>query len=313
MSLKSNTTDFINKAKLIHGDRYDYSKVDYINAKTKVVIICKEHGEFMQTPNSHLGGRGCRRCIKIMFNYNNNINCRRVFKNKATSIHNRKYDYSLVDYKTSFENVKIICPTHGVFLQSPTVHLRGGGCRKCANDGLREKRRHGKDMFITMAINTHGLLYDYSLVDYFNARTKVKIICPKHGLFYQAPHLHLRGERCPMCRSSRGEIFICNILDNYDILYVKEKTFKSCKIEKPMKFDFYLYEYNTLIEYHGEQHFVPAEWMGGLKHLMMINRNDEYKKRWAIENGYIFKEYSYKDSWDYIEKDIKKILQSFLK
>lgn len=122
----SNTQEFIEKARLVHGDRYDYSKVEYKTAKTKIIIICKEHGEFEQTPDAHLQGKGCPKCVK---NYKLT---QEEFIRRAKKIHNNLYDYSQVKYNNIQEKVTIICPKHGEFEQRPVVHLLGCGCPKCS-------------------------------------------------------------------------------------------------------------------------------------------------------------------------------------
>lgn len=122
----SNTQEFIEKAKQVHGDKYDYSKVEYKTAKTKVIIICKEHGEFEQTPDNHLHGKGCPKCVK---NYKLT---QEEFIKRAKEIHNDFYDYSQVKYNNIQEKVTIICPKHGKFEQRPVVHLLGCGCPKCS-------------------------------------------------------------------------------------------------------------------------------------------------------------------------------------
>lgn len=134
---KSTTTEFIQKAILVHGEeKYDYSLVDYINTRTKVIIICPVHGEFEQSPNNHLSGKGCPKCANIATGIRLNSSTEQ-FIQKAILVHGDKYDYSKVDYKHSNSKVVIICPIHGEFLQSPDAHLKGKGCKKCSNDQQR--------------------------------------------------------------------------------------------------------------------------------------------------------------------------------
>ena len=102
---------FIEKSKLIHGDKYDYSKVDYKNANTKIIIICKIHGEFYKTPSKHTNSKqGCAKCSGYY------IPTTDEFIENAKLIHGDRYDYSKVDYKYSNENVIITCKVHGDFL-----------------------------------------------------------------------------------------------------------------------------------------------------------------------------------------------------
>ena len=121
---------FIEKAREIHGDRYDYSLVEYKNNKTKVRIICSEHGEFLQTPKKHLNDHGCPECAKVKRGFSRRLTTDKFVK-RAKKIHKDKYDYSKTEYIISTEKVKIICPVHGEFYENPMLHLSGYGCKKC--------------------------------------------------------------------------------------------------------------------------------------------------------------------------------------
>jgi len=165
---KITTDNFITKSKEIHNDEYDYSLVKYVNSNTKVKIICKEHGIFEQKPTNHFNNKqGCPKCN------GKNLNTEDIIK-KFSSIHGDKYDYSLVKYINTNIKVKIICPEHGIFEQKPIQHLQGKRCQKCFG-GIKLTQKE----FINNSKNVHGDEYDYSLVEYKNARTKVKIICKK--------------------------------------------------------------------------------------------------------------------------------------
>ena len=199
------TDAFISRAKLIHGDKYDYSKVNYINSHRKVCIICPTHGEFWQEPDAHLSGKGCLTCR----NDKSTLMCKskekttETFIEKASSLNGGKYDYSKVDYKSSKDKVCIVCPTHGEFWQTPSGHLMGQGCPLCAKE-RPNPRNKSKEKFIEEAQSVHGSKYEYSSVDYKNSDTKVCIICPKHGPFYQLPYAHLSGNGCPRCANEQS-------------------------------------------------------------------------------------------------------------
>lgn len=131
MPKRLTTQEFIQKAREIHGDKYDYSKVNYINHQTKVEIICSKHGSFFQVPNNHLRGAGCLKC-KHEYVANLQRGSKEDFIIKANKIHNNFYNYDKVIYgKNNKEKVIIICPKHGEFLQTPHDHLNGCGCPKC--------------------------------------------------------------------------------------------------------------------------------------------------------------------------------------
>ena len=223
------TKNFINKAIIKHGNRYDYSKVEYANNNTKVCIICPKHGEFWQMPKDHLDGCGCPLCCKRNRRYT-----QKEFIEKAKKIHGDKYDYSKVEYVNNNIKVCIICPEHGEFWQMPKLHLKGSGCPLCC----KRNKQYTQKEFIEKAISIHGNKYDYSKVEYIDGNTKVCIICPEHGEFWQTPHAHLNKRGCNKCvrPSYDTESFIkCSKEihgDKYDyskVEYVNTKT-KVCII-----------------------------------------------------------------------------------
>ena len=195
---KLTTEEFIAKAKAVHGDRYDYSKVKYVDSKTKVCIVCKEHGEFWQKPGNHLRGIRCHQC---------GIEDRRAkrtlpvedFLESAKAIHGDKYDYSKVQYINRKTSVCIICPVHGEFWQSPKKHLAGHGCEKCFRESLKKRYALGNKRFIEKACAIYNSFYDYGKVNYQNSNIPVTITCPIHGDFQQKPSVHLSGHGCPHC------------------------------------------------------------------------------------------------------------------
>lgn len=131
MSKRFNKSQFVEEAIQIHGDRYNYSLVDYVNMNTKVIIKCSIHDEFEQLPAKHIKGQGCRKCWKGSTD---------KFVKLSSKIHNNFYDYSLVDYKGANIKVSIICPIHGQFWQAPSNHInRQCGCYKCGKFGLNKQ------------------------------------------------------------------------------------------------------------------------------------------------------------------------------
>ena len=196
MRKKLTTEQFIEKAKKIHGNKYDYSKVNYINNNTDICIICPKHGEFRQKPKGHLEGKGCKECAKEILSENRKMDTEEFIK-RAKKIHGDKFDYSKTDLKNRNEKgeICIICPIHGEFWQKPSSHLCGKGCKKCK--GLEKTTEE----FIEQAKKVHGDKFDYSKVKYIDTKHKIIIICPKHGEFLQNPRNHLDGQGCPFCRA----------------------------------------------------------------------------------------------------------------
>jgi len=123
-----------------------------------------------------------------------------LFIERAVTKHGDKYDYCNTKYgKNGREKVEIICKEHGKFLQSPEMHLKGQGCPSCGKNKSVKSRTHTTDVFIEKANIIHNNFYDYSDSNYINSITKIKIICPKHGLFEQKAGCHLQGEGCYKC------------------------------------------------------------------------------------------------------------------
>jgi hypothetical protein len=193
--MKYTKEQFIEYAIGIHGDKYVYDKVDYVNNKTNVTIICKLHGEFKQRPGHHLSGQGCVKCAKELRKHVKTVE----FIRKAQNVHENKYIYTNTIYSTLDTPVKIICPIHGEFKQRPGDHLRGKGCRNCQYEHLSNMFRLSTEEFIKKARQVHGDIYNYDKVKYVNNRTAVLIQCPVHGEFKQRPDNHLCGKGCAKC------------------------------------------------------------------------------------------------------------------
>ena len=222
--------EVIKRFQIVHGTKYDYSKVDYIDSSTKVIIICPDHGEFLQEPRKHYGRKqGCPVCSGrgIPMTLDN-------FISRANSKHSSKYDYSNVTDVGSRKYVEIICPVHGMFSQRCDTHLSSSGCLKCSNNVLTT------DMFITEAQAVHGTKFDYSLVYYVTSEVSVTIVCPDHGVFTQTPYQHLHSYGCPKCGTQKAteskhlttEDFIAKAIDVHGTKYDYSKTTYTSAKEK---------------------------------------------------------------------------------
>ena len=277
--------EFIKRANEAHNDKYNYTKVNYVNRKAKVCIICPEHGEFWQWPADHFYGRGCPECgvekMRESITYS-----KEDFIKKACEVHHGKYDYSKAKYVNSQTKVCVICPEHdhGEFWQTPDSHTQGHGCPKCKDDKTRERLTSTKEEFIKKAREVHGDKYEYSKVEYVNGSTKVCIICnkPNHGEFEQRPADHIKGNGCPKCNLSHLERSVMNYLDENGITYDYQKRFDWLGRQS---LDFYIPDYNVGIECQGEQHFFPVEYFGGDKTFKKTLQRDKRKKALCEEHG----------------------------
>ena len=282
MAIRSTKENFITRANEIHNNKYDYSKVEYINNRIKVCIICPEHGEFWQTPDVHLRGCGCPVCRYIK----SSSKCRMQqddFINRATKLHNGKYDYSKVNYKNTDTKVIIGCPIHGDFEQTPHHHLNGIGCPTCGS------KTYDTEEFIRRARLKHGDKYDYSKTEYTGKKNKVIITCPIHGDFEQLPQNHLKRNGCPECglrfgvQEKKVLAAVQNRYENVTYQYTNS-TFLKGK-SKNMTLDIFLPDYNIGIEYQGAHHFYPLKAFGGENALAIVSKRDKRKYQKCLENG----------------------------
>lgn len=190
----------------VHGDYYDYTKVEYVNTSTKITIICPKHGLFHIAPGHHKNGVGCRKCY-----FKSQQITKEEFIRRSQDFFGDIYDYSLFnELPSSGQKVSILCVKHNeLFLQEPRSHMRGHtGCSVCQSlklSGSREERGTIKtreeltEDFIKQVRKIHGHIYDYSKFEYINSNTKGVIICSIHGEFDQTPNNHLKDKKCPKC------------------------------------------------------------------------------------------------------------------
>jgi hypothetical protein len=190
--MKAKTTEeFINECKLIYGDTYDYSLVDYKNNHTEIEIFCKEHGSIKITPNKLLCKKTiCKKCRRNK----EALKALKTYLEKAKKIHKNKYDYSKVDFIDLSKDVTIICPTHGYFQQSINEHvIKNHGCPKCSGKDLTTEE------WIKILSEKHNNKYDYSKFIYKGSLIRSEIICPEHGSFFISPSKHKNGGNCQSC------------------------------------------------------------------------------------------------------------------
>jgi len=272
---KMTSEDFIKKSKKIHGDKYDYSLSIYTSGDKKITITCPIHGNFLVRANSHTNDKvGCKKCSP------NYPLSKEEFIKKANLIHNFKYNYFLVNYKTMDDKVIIICPKHGNFKQKASKHLKKHGCIQCS-----KTKKLTTDEFVNKSKLIHGEKYDYSVSVYKNNISKIKIICKKHGIFEQVAGTHLAACGCPICKESVGEKLIRNFLNKNNICFLSQHKFNNCKDKGLLPFDFYLPKSNCCIEFNGIQHYSPISFFGGDKSLEYTVRHDKIKKEYCNNNN----------------------------
>jgi very-short-patch-repair endonuclease len=240
--------------------------------------------------NSHQ--QGCPKCGKE--NTANKLKSNVVdFIKKANKIYNNRYDYIKFNYKNYNTKGTIICNKldkhgnkHGEFLQAPSNHLLGKeGCQKCFSNMTHLYQLGNINDFIKKANKIHNNKYDYSKFEYITARIKSIIICPEHGEFSCSPDNHQRDKGCPICNESKGEKRIRIFLQSNNIKFTRQKTFIDC-INKKLRFDFYLDNYNICMEFDGIQHFKPIKFNSisdreAIKNFKKLKTLDKIKNRYC--------------------------------
>ena len=227
--------------------------------------------------------------------------------NLAKEVHGEKYDYTQTMYSTAKQKLKIICPTHGLQEMLPHHHIKGYGCGKCGKEQINIS--NGKQLTQEQFLNRISILkgLSFSKTIYKSRRQNVIVTCNIHGDYTTKAEVLLKGCGCPKCKSSKGEDIIETWLINNSINYTTQKTFKDCIYERPLKFDFYLSDYNICIEYDGKQHFQPIKFFGGIKSFKELIIKDEIKNRFCQENNISLLRISYRDNIiETLEKNINK-------
>jgi GTP:adenosylcobinamide-phosphate guanylyltransferase len=293
--MSDNTNDFIGKARKVHGDKYDYSKVRYVNNKIKVLIVCPKHGEFLQTPANHKSKNGCPNCGKDSLIRKNSLSIK-GFIERARRVHGDKYDYSKVRYVNNRTAVKIMCPDHGEFFQIPSNHFNKNGCHDCYTVSLFHKhkvllRSFNVSTKITVKYDDHinakcsknhefkttlrllragnpclkcrqlktkqarkNCILDAQTGDLFysnicNFGSKIILTCPNHGSFVQDIRNHLQTRSCPKCNcsTSKPEQNIADFIESLGFTIKRNDR----KVLQGKELDVYIPELNLAIEYNG--------------------------------------------------------------
>ena len=259
---KQKTTEcFIQEAKEVWGNKYDYSLTIYKNARTKVKIIY-DNIIYEQWPNGHLQKYPVEGYLD-----------QEVFIQKSIKKWGNKYDYSLVKFKDA--KVKVDILFNGiVYKQSPSNHL---------NYAPEKINRRTNEEFVRDSNLVHDFKYSYDKTLYTTNLNKVTITCPIHGDFLQTPSVHLRSG-CPHCNESKGEKEISKFLNKYNITYDRQHKFPDCKNIHPLPFDFYIPGKRTCIEFDGQQHYQPLPFFGGLPAYESLKINDKIKSDYCEEN-----------------------------
>ena len=282
---KQTTEAFIERAKSIHGNKYDYSLTEYKSAHSKIKFKCNRCGGIIeQQACDHLRTQGgCRKCGEKESHEPRKLTEKQFWESVLN--YNKEKNWNLDFSKSIFKGLNSLitfkCPIHGDISKKARELYKGHGCQKCGCEANGIKARKSTEQFIKDAKKVHGDYYDYSEVDYKTAFTKIKIIDPEYGPFFMAPNSHLNGQG--FGKISNGEKIIRYYFLQHNICFEKEKTFKDLRsdTQTPLRFDFYLPDLNTCIEFQGEQHFKPVSYFGGEESFKKLKENDNKKVEWC--------------------------------
>ncbi len=352
--------EFILRSAEVHGGKYDYSKVVYINSQKHVIIVCPAHGEFPQKANQHLRGQGCRKCFNESAGDRNRLSqeeflvrlasldtgygleqvsytsmdkpitlvCRNhgpftaragnvlyrksgcpkcageltglrsrkpldYYVEKSRIIHGGRFEYLGVEYQGAAAYLRILCKDHGEFLQLAQDHIKGIGCSKCAVEV------YDHPSFINVATRVHGSRYDYSQAIYNKALSKVIICCKDHGPFAQTPSSHINGQGCPKCANvgpSDAQVEIANFMRQFTEVMEEAPIGESRK-----RADVFLPGYSLAIEYHG------LIWHSTR---FKSDPRDDYKKHKQLEALGVRTIHIYEDEWKLRRGVVERTLMS---
>lgn len=268
---KLNLENFSKIVNLLYGNRFDCSISIINNSNNRVKIKCNKCGNVFEVDKyaftSTRNGGKCPFCEKEKHRVKRQIE----FIKKCNSKFGDKFTYPNLFYFNNSTKIEIICPIHGSFYMTPQHHLNSNtGCPKCSIEKLKDKYIFSQKTFIERAKRAHGDKYSYEKSIYNGMLNPITITCPKHGDFQQLPINHIKGQGCRNCKNSIGEERISNFLKENNIKYKKEYCVKNEYIfsnRKKLFIDFYLPQYNTMIEFNGEQHYHAYTLFGGEKQL----------------------------------------------
>lgn len=286
----------------MYEDRYTVLSTVYNGSNYPLKLRCNIHNtEFSEKWNRvNMGRINCEMC-KILKYKKSRTKTSEQYKQECID---RGLDLPLEDYKGAKVKIKHICKYKHIYEQTPNAHLNNGRrCTVCYDTPVKTPEEYKQECI------DKGL--DLPVEDYINSSTPIFHKCNACGCVYkQAPGNHLYGQGCPPCRESRGEKHIRIYLDKHCIKYIPQNTFEGLKDKKSLSYDFYLPDYDILIEYQGIQHFKSVSFNGkDYTDLDKQKRHDRIKQRFAKDNGYKLLRPTYKTD---TQEKINKYLDRYL-
>lgn len=279
MTKRLSKTDIVNRLKSIYKDEYDYSlflknSFIYLNSSQKIPIICPKHGVFEKSFTHLLEGKGCQKCALEKKSKSKRMSTVDVV-NRLKDIYEDNYAYNNINYVNNHTKLKLVCKEHGPFTKDFAHLLRGQGCPKCHKQNISKNHAKSFEDYKTEASKLHKGKYIY-LNDYVNSKSKITIICPKHGEFKQEAESHLQGHGCPICGNeiSNAEEEIFNFISDrigYDNVFRRDRSILANRLE----LDIYVPKFKTAIEFNGIRWHSEMFQKNNMYHLNKLNKCNE--------------------------------------
>jgi len=238
MAKKLSKEIFVQRAKEIHGDKYDYSEFEYVHSIDKSKIKCNTCGHvFYQSANAHLGGHGCPKCWTKKLKGRVNRVTYDMFVERSREKHGDKYEYTPEGYENGMSMTKVYCKKHKKWFKvRANQHMLGKGCPDCMGEENRKRIPNSLGTFIKIARMRYGDKYDYSKAVYVDNKTPLEIICKEHGSFWQRPDSHLKGYECPFCGKDAASVeYIKKAIEVHGFRYdYARTTYKGDNVKSPV-------------------------------------------------------------------------------
>lgn len=244
-----------------------YPPFIYKGSAAPIKAICPIHGEFITSIDKITAGYRCPKCgMDRLIKKNKSVRPPEVLSNLVKErFKDRPLDFSESEFKGSRDEIVFKCELHGYKKSIPIYLLRNiYGCDECARIEAHNTKRETFEEFVEKSRNAHpDVEYDYSFVNLLDCDTPVEIVCPKGHHFWQTPYNHYNGADCTICKESKGERRIALWLDNHNISYTRQHRINPLKYvlfgRNKFKVDFFLPDFNIIIEFHGKQHYIRVE------------------------------------------------------
>lgn len=275
---------FIDRSNARFGDLLNYDKTKYVDYSTPVILNCQIHGDFVRTPDSHLKCKyACNECATIQRGFKKRKSLEQLC-DESEELFGKVFDFSKSVYNGSKKEILIICGIHKEFITTPDNHLGSKyGCAQCGHSAANEDNKLTKDKFIDNAMAIHGKTFSYTNAIYVDYHTKLEITCYNHGSFWQTPASHIRGNGCPICKSSHMENIMFHILREAKVPFTPEFSIPSLPNRA---FDYYilLAKFKIINELDGIHHFREVPFFK--RSLAEVQAIDIEKTVAAIKEGY---------------------------